>query len=68
MAEADNVIGVEGGKAVAEALKTNRSLTQLDLQCEHGRWMAGREGVMRGRERGRGKADGRERRGGRAGR
>ena len=40
---ADNGIGEEGGKAVAEALKTNRSLTQLDLQCEHGGW-GGRDG------------------------
>ena len=43
---ADNGIGDEGGKAVAEALKTNRSLTQLDLGGEHGGWggMDGREG------------------------
>jgi len=31
---ADNQLGVKGGTAVAEALKTNTTLTQLDLPSE----------------------------------
>ena len=36
-------IGEQGGTAVAEALKTNRSLTELSLAGEHGGvwWRAG---------------------------
>ena len=31
---ADTSLGEKGGTAVAEALKTNTALTQLDLKCE----------------------------------
>jgi hypothetical protein len=30
---ADNYIGTDGGRALAKALETNRTLTVLDLQC-----------------------------------
>ena len=29
-----NKIGVEGARALAEALKTNASVASIDLQCE----------------------------------
>ena len=31
---ADNKLGEKGGTAVAEALKTNTTLTELNLECE----------------------------------
>ena len=31
---AGNGIGVEGARALGDALKTNTTLTQLDLECE----------------------------------
>ena len=45
---AGNMIGDEGARAVAEALKTNRSLETLDLECEHGGGHSGGLGKSRG--------------------
>ena len=42
--EAGNKIGEAGARAVAEALKTNRSLTTLNLSREHGGGHAGKDG------------------------
>ena len=35
MYETENEIGHDGAKAIAEALKTNTTLTDLDLQCKY---------------------------------
>ena len=43
---ADNMIGVEGAAAVAEALKQNSTLTSLDLSCKWV-WRGGRGGGRR---------------------
>jgi hypothetical protein len=34
IAHADNQIGVEGARALAEALKTNETLTHVDASCK----------------------------------
>ena len=47
---AGNQLGKEGGKAMAEALKVNKTLLHLDLGCEHGdrhRGWVGRGGGLK---------------------